>query len=77
MRKKLYGACIDCGSLAEEIMIDEVKPVFREEIVHYPCGAVLRSTSGSQKKRGSVSHEGCNAESVIVSGHSETHENRH
>ena len=59
MRESLFGACMDCGSVASSIVVDEVKPVFREEVVHYACGAVLRSMTASRGQKGRVSHEGC------------------
>ena len=66
MQNKLYGACIDCGSTAEHIMVDEVKPMYREEIFHYSCGAVLRSISASRGRKGIVTHEGCPSEKLPV-----------
>ncbi|MEI6208542.1 MAG: hypothetical protein WCP20_17330 [Desulfuromonadales bacterium] len=59
MRKSIYGTCMDCGSEAGQITVDEVKPVYREEVVNYTCGAVLRSMYASGGTRGSISHEGC------------------
>jgi hypothetical protein len=59
MKRKLHAACMDCGSEAQHVTVDEVKPVYREEVIHYACGAVLRSMSASRGQKARVSHEGC------------------
>ncbi len=35
--------CIDCGSEAVQTIVDEVKPVYRMEIIDFACGAVLKT----------------------------------
>lgn len=54
--------CIDCGSWATHTIIDEIKPIFRMEQYHFPCGAVLKSSYGARGQVGKISHEGCRAE---------------
>jgi hypothetical protein len=57
--KKLTKYCLNCGSEAVSTVTDSVPPVFRLEIVHYACGAVLKSMTGAHGRVGRLSHEGC------------------
>ena len=41
--RRLGISCIDCGCNAVGSIVDEVKPVFRMEIVNFACGAVFKS----------------------------------
>lgn len=54
--------CIDCGSEAIQTVIDEIKPIFRMELVYFSCGAILKSSYGARGQIGKVSHEGCRTE---------------
>ena len=56
--------CLDCGCKATHSIIDEIKPIFRIEQFHFPCGAVLKSSFGARGQIGKISHEGCRAEEV-------------
>ncbi len=56
---KLGSRCIDCGSVAVEKTVDEVKPVFRMEIVNFACGAVLKTTFTANGNIGKAFHSGC------------------
>ena|GEM_PF-2922373 len=47
---------------ATHTIIDEVKPIFRIEQSHFPCGAVLESSYGACGQLGKISHEGCRSE---------------
>ncbi len=58
--KNLSKHCLICGSEAVSTAHDVVAPVFRMEIVHYACGAVLKNITGAHGSIGRVSHEGCN-----------------
>jgi hypothetical protein len=62
--KKLGTHCLDCGSKAIKTHIDEVKPVFRIEIVDFACGAVLKSTYAANGQIGRVSHTGCGCKTL-------------
>jgi hypothetical protein len=62
--KKLSKHCLHCGSEAIGTMIDEVKPVFRMEVITYACGAVMKSITGARGRVGRLSHEGCGLEPV-------------
>jgi len=62
--KKLGTNCIDCGSIAIKTLVDEVKPVFRMEIVDFACGAVQKSTYTANGRIGRVSHTGCGYEAL-------------
>ena len=63
---KLSGKyCIDCGSEAVTTTVDEVKPVFRMEIVNYACGAELRTIFSANGNRAKVVHSGCTHESGL------------
>ena len=57
--RKLENYCIDCGSKAVNRVIDEVKPVFRMEVVDFACGAELKSTFTRNGNIARVSHSGC------------------
>jgi hypothetical protein len=57
--KKFRQNCIDCGSDAIRTTIDEVKPMFRMEIVNFACGAVLKSTFTANGNIAKASHSGC------------------
>ena len=57
--KKFGKKCLDCGSEAIETTIDEVKPLFRIEIVNYACGAVLKSTFTANGTIAKALHKGC------------------
>lgn len=60
---KQFGKyCIDCSSEAITRTIDEVKPLFRMEIVQFACGAVLKSTFTANGNIGRASHSGCTGE---------------
>ena len=51
--------CIDCGSEAVKTMVDEVKPVYKMEIVNFACGAMLKNIFTANGNIGRVSHSGC------------------
>lgn len=53
--------CLVCGSRAIRTTIDEVKPLFRMEIVDFPCGAVLKSLFTADGHIAKASHSGCKA----------------
>ena len=54
--------CIDCGSEAVDILVDEVKPVFKMEIIRFACGAELKNIYSSNGNVGKVLHSGCSQE---------------
>ncbi len=56
---KLGNRCIDCGSESIATVIDEVKPLFKMEIVHFACGAVLKSTVTANGNVARATHSGC------------------
>jgi len=56
---RLGGRCIDCGSAVVLKTVDEVKPVFRMEILNYECGAVLKTTFSSNGNVARACHYGC------------------
>ena len=57
---KQFGTyCIDCGSEAVTTIIDEVKPVFRMEIVNFACGAELKTTFSANGNTARAMHSGC------------------
>jgi hypothetical protein len=56
---KLGRQCIDCGSEAIMKTVDEVKPMFRMEIVNFACGAVLKTTFTANGNIGRAVHSGC------------------
>lgn len=62
MREKSYATCMECGSEARQVKL-EVKPMSRERVVQYECGAILRSVSvpSRQGRDVSVSSKGCEA----------------
>jgi hypothetical protein len=39
--------------------VDEIKPSFRMEVVHYACGAELRSSYSTVSRMGKAEHSGC------------------
>lgn len=51
--------CIDCGSEAVNSIVEEVKPVFRMEIINYACGATLKTTFSANGNVTRASHSGC------------------
>jgi hypothetical protein len=51
--------CIDCGSEAIKTVVDEVKPVFRIEVIHFECGAELKTSFTANGNVGKASHMGC------------------
>jgi hypothetical protein len=57
--KKFRQNCLDCGSDAINTTIDEVKPMFRMEIVNFACGAVLKITYTANGNIAKASHSGC------------------
>ena len=57
--------CIDCGSEAVETTIDEVKPMFRMEIVNYACGAVMKTTFSANGNTARAVHSGCSLNAEI------------
>ncbi|HIJ88531.1 MAG TPA: hypothetical protein HPP97_12755 [Desulfuromonadales bacterium] len=57
--KSVRKHCIDCGSEAVEILVDEVKPVFKMEIVSFACGAEFKSVYSANGNVGKVLHSGC------------------
>jgi hypothetical protein len=57
--KKIGTHCIDCGSAAVATIVDEVKPLFRMEIVDFACGAVLKSTFTANGNVVRATHSGC------------------
>ena len=60
--KNTFRKCPDCGSQATHTIVDEVKPIFRIEQFHFPCGAVLESAYSARGQLGKISHKGCQAE---------------
>lgn len=64
--KKLSKSCLHCGSAATGTMVDEVKPVFRMEVITYACGAVMKNITGARGRFGRLSHEGCSLEPAEV-----------
>ncbi len=59
---RLGSRCIECGSMATVKTIDEVKPIFRMEIVNFACGAVLKTTFTANGNIGRAIHSGCRQE---------------
>ncbi len=57
--KKARRNCIDCGSEAVRSIVDEIKPVFRMEVVHFACGAELTTTFTANGNIGKACHSGC------------------
>ena len=57
--KKLRTNCIDCGSEAVNSIIDEIKPVFKMEIISFSCGAELKTTYSANGNIGKAVHSGC------------------
>jgi len=57
--RRLGKSCIDCGSNAIGSIVDEVKPVFRMEIVNFACGAVFKSVYTANGNVGRAMHSGC------------------
>jgi hypothetical protein len=57
--KRLGKRCIDCGCEAAGSIVDEVKPMFRMEIVHFPCGAEFKSVHTANGNVGRATHSGC------------------
>jgi len=57
--RKLGKSCIDCGCEAVGSIVDEVKPVFRMEIVNFACGAVFKSVHTTNGNIGRATHSGC------------------
>ena len=57
--KKLGKNCLECGSTATSTIVDEEKPVFKMEIIHFACGAVLKSTFTANGMIGKAVHSGC------------------
>jgi len=60
--RKLAKHCLNCGSEAIGVTTDEVKPVFRMEVITYACGAVMKSITGARGRIGRLTHEGCSLE---------------
>lgn len=60
--------CIDCGSEAVNTMVDEVKPVYKMEIINFACGAELKNIFSSNGNIGKVFHSGCNHEDLLPPG---------
>jgi hypothetical protein len=56
---RLGNRCVDCGSEAIANIVDEVKPVFRMEIVNFACGAVLKTTFSANGNIAKAFHSGC------------------
>ncbi len=57
--KRMDSRCIDCGSDAVNVIVDEVRPMFRMTRVDFACGAVLKSIFSANGNTGRVSHSGC------------------
>ena len=57
--KKLGECCIDCGSEAVRSTVDEIKPVYKMEIIDFACGAVLKSSFSANGNVVRTSHSGC------------------
>jgi hypothetical protein len=57
--KKFGTECLDCGSEAIMTIVDEIKPLFRIEIVEFACGAVLKSTFCANGSIAKAAHKGC------------------
>ena len=51
--------CIDCGSEAVRTIVDEVKPVYKMEIINFACGAELKNIFSANGNVGKVLHSGC------------------
>lgn len=51
--------CIDCGSEVVNAAVEEVKPVFKMEIINYACGATLKMTFSANGNVMRASHSGC------------------
>jgi hypothetical protein len=51
--------CIDCGSEAVNTIVDEVKPVYKMEIINFACGAELKNIFTAFGNVSKVSHSGC------------------
>lgn len=57
--KRMGAHCIDCGSDAVSVIVDEVKPMFSMTLVAFACGAVLKSVFSANGNTGRISHSGC------------------
>jgi hypothetical protein len=64
--KKARKNCIDCGSEAVATLIDEVKPLYKMELVNFSCGAVLKNVFSTNGNVGRVEHSGCRQEEVAA-----------
>ena len=60
--------CIDCGSEAVNTIVDEVKPVYKMEIINFACGAELKNIFTTNGNVGKVFHSGCRHEELIPYG---------
>ena len=60
--------CIDCGCEAVNTLVDEVKPVYKMEIITFACGAVLKNIFSTNGNVGKVAHSGCSHEGLLPSG---------
>jgi hypothetical protein len=59
--------CIDCGSEAVNTIVDEVKPVYKMEIINFACGAELKNILTAFGNVGKVSHSGCGRGELLAS----------
>lgn len=57
--ENLRRSCIDCGSDAIEIIMDENKPTYKMETVRYSCGAVMTNSFCTTHNAGQAFHSGC------------------
>lgn len=58
--RHLRKNCIDCGSEAVETIIDEM-PNFKMEVIHYACGAEMKSSFSTRSNMGKTVHTGCSS----------------
>lgn len=64
--KRLENNCIDCGSKAVGVTVDEVKRVHKLMVVTYECGATLKSSFSANGNVGKLSHSGCTADDIAI-----------
>lgn len=64
--KSLEKKCIDCGSKAVNVSVDEVKRVHKLMVVTYECGAVMKSSFSANGNVGKLSHSGCTCDEQAI-----------
>lgn len=57
--KRMGSRCLDCGSEAVGVIVDEVRPVYKMTRARFACGALLESTYTANGNVGRVTHSGC------------------